>query len=157
MEPEENVEEESQVADRISKEFKVNLPGQNLPTPMRIIAFFTLIGGLSIIGSLFVDIVHPSRVDVSLFILRTLAAVISITIAYGIIEHRRWAIWLYALFTIFALVSNPFLALIPFAVVIYLYKQREYLNPSVADLYLAAGIEKVKSKLNFKKKERQDS
>ncbi len=151
MNPEENIEEESQVADRISKEFKVNLPGQNLPTPMRLIAFFTLIGGLSIIGSLFVDIIHPARVDISFFILRTLAGVISITIAYGIIEHKRWSIWLYSLFTVFALFSNPFLAVIPFTVVIYLYVQRKHLNPSVADLYLAAGIEKLKTILKIKR------
>jgi len=148
MEPQSDIEE-SQVADRISKEFKVNLPGENLPTPVRLIAFFTLIGGLSIIGSLFVDIIHPAKVDVSFFILRTFAGVISIIIAYGIIEHKRWSIWLYALFTIFAVFSNPFLAIIPLGVVVYLYTQREFLYPSVADMYLAAGIEKIKSK--FKK------
>ena len=148
MEPQNDIEE-SQIADRISKEFRVNLPGKNLPTPARFIAFFTLIGGLSIIGSLFVDIIHPAKVDISFFILRTFAGIIAITIAYGIIEHKRWSIWLYALFTVFALFSNPFLAIIPLAVVIYLYTQRDYLYPSIADMYLAAGISNIKNR--FKK------
>lgn len=133
-----NVEaEEDEVADKLNKEFKISLPGQNLPTPARLIAFFTLIGGLSIAGSLFVDIVRPNGEHVGLFALRILAGGIAILTAYGIIEHKRWSIWLYGLFTLFALFSNPFLAIIPLGVVIYLYTQRRYFDMSIADQYLS--------------------
>lgn len=150
MEPEENSEEESVVADKINQEFKVNLPGQNLPTPARFIAFFTLIGGFSIIGSLFVDIVRPNDEDISFFFLRVIAGVVAIATSYGIIEHKRWSIWLYGGFTLLALSSNPLLSLIPLGVVIYLFIKREYFTPSPLDILLANGIEKLKSRLGIK-------
>lgn len=150
MEPEENSEEESVVADKINQEFKVNLPGQNLPTPARFIAFFTLIGGFSIIGSLFVDIVRPTDEDISFFFLRVIAGVVAIATSYGIIEHKRWSIWLYGGFTLLAFSSNPFLSLIPLGVVIYLFIKREYFTPSPLDILLANGVEKLKSRFGVK-------
>lgn len=150
MEPEENSEEESVVADKINQEFKVNLPGQNLPTPARFIAFFTLIGGFSIIGSLFVDIVRPTDEDISFFFLRVIAGVVAIATSYGIIEHKRWSIWLYGGFTLLALSSNPLLSLIPLGVVIYLFIKREYFTPSPLDILLANGVEKLKSRFGVK-------
>ena len=151
MEPEENTEEESVIADKINREFKVNLPGQNLPTPARFIAFFTLIGGFSIIGSLFVDIVRPTDEDFSFFLLRVIAGVVAIATAYGIIEHKRWSIWLYGGFTLLALASNPFLSLIPLGVVIYLFTKRAYFTPSPLDILLAKGIENIKSRFGINK------
>lgn len=150
MEPEENSEEESVVADKINQEFKVNLPGQNLPTPARFIAFFTLIGGFSIIGSLFVDIVRPTSEDLSFFLIRVIAGVVAIATSYGIIEHKRWSIWLYGGFTLLALFSNPFLSLIPLGVVIYLFIKREYFTPSPLDILLANGVEKLKIRFGVK-------
>lgn len=146
MEPEEN-EEESKIANKINQEFKVNLPGQNLPTPARFIAFFTLIGGFSIIGSLFVDIVRPNDEDISFFLLRVIAGVVAIATSYGIIEHKRWSIWLYGGFTLLALASNPFLSLIPLGVVVYLFLKREYFAPSPLDLVLARGIDNLKNRI----------
>lgn len=146
-----NEQEEDKVADTLNKEFRINLPGQNLPTPVRIIAFFTLIGGLSIAGSLFADIVRPSGEHFGFFTLRIFAGAIAILTAYGIIEHKRWSIWLYGLFTLFALFSNPLLAIIPFGVVIYLYTQRSYFEKSIADNYLINAVNVFKEKLKFRK------
>lgn len=150
MEPEENTEEQDQVADKISQEFKITLPGQNLPTPVRVIAFFTLIGGFSIIGSLFVDIVRPLEEGLSFFILRTIAGLTAISIAYGIIEHKRWSIWLYGAFTLFAIFSNLILSIIPLSVVIYLYIKRDFFTPSPPDILLAKGVNYIKSRLGVK-------
>ncbi len=149
MEPQESVEQD-EVADRMQEEFKVSLPGQNLPTPMRFIAFFTLIGGFSIIGSLFVDIVRPMGEDLSSFILRITAGIIAIATAYGIIEHRRWSIWLYGMFALLAILTNPLLSIIPLAVVVYLCVQRKYLKPSFLDVVLARIVWNIKNRLGFK-------
>ncbi len=151
MEPEENAPEESVVADRINREFKVNLPGQNLPTPARFIAFFTLIGGFSIIGSLFVDIVRPTDEDISFFFIRVVAGVVAIATSYGIIEHKRWSIWLYGGFTLLALASNPLLSLIPLGVVIYLIFKREYFTPSPLDLAIFKVAENLKNRFGINK------
>lgn len=144
-----NEQEEDKVADTLNKEFRINLPGQNLPTPVRIIAFFTLIGGLSIAGSLFADIVRPSGEHFGFFTLRIFAGAMAILTACGIIEHKRWSIWLYGLFTLFALFSNPLLAIIPFGVVIYLYTQRSYFEKSIADNYLINAFNSLKAKLRI--------
>jgi hypothetical protein len=125
--------EESDIADKVSQELQINLPGKFLPAPVRLIAFFTLAGGLSIVGSLFVDIVRPGKVDVFLYFFRILIGILAIGITYGIIERKRWAIWLYGLIAVISLFTNPVLAIVPAVVFIYLFYVRSIFTPSVID------------------------
>src|SRR5690606_16618272 len=103
-------DKEEEVAEKISEELNVNLPGQYLPLPIRLIAYFTLIGGLSIVGSLFSDIVRPQGENPIFYVMRIAVGVLAILIAYGILEKKRWAIWLYGVLALVALNFNPFLA-----------------------------------------------
>lgn len=143
-------------ADKLTEDLAVNLPGKGLPLIVRIIAFFTLIGGLSIIGSLFADIVRPHGEDIYIYALRTIVGVVAVVIAYGLIEHERWAIWLYGLVTLLSLFTNPFLAFIPGVVVVYLYTQRSYFSPSLPDFILEKGVNKIKSYI-VRNKETEDT
>lgn len=124
------------VTDEISKELKINLPGQNLPTILRFITFFTLIGGLSIIGDSFAEIVRQNKEDPIFYFMRVTVGLLALASAYGITERKRWAIWCYGLIALIALLANPILSLIPGAVVIYLHTQRKLFTPSVFDLLL---------------------
>ncbi len=126
-------DKEEEVAEKISEELNVSLPGKYLPLPIRLIAYFTLIGGLSIIGSLFADIVRPQGENPLFYVLRTAVGVMAIGIAYGILEKKRWAIWLYGVLTLVALNFNPFLAVIPIGVVIYLTLNHRIFKPSHFD------------------------
>jgi hypothetical protein len=133
------------VGDKISQDLQVALPGKDLPLFIRIIAFFTLGGGLSIIGSLFAeDILRPSSEDIGFYIVRIIVGAIALIIGYGIVKKERWAIWLYGALTLYAAFSNPIFAFMPGMVVFYLYTQRKFFRPSILDLYLSVGIEKIK-------------
>jgi len=136
------------VADKINKEFQVNLPGKGLETPIRLIAFFTLVGGLSIIGGLFTDIIKPSNEDYLLYVLRIILGVTAIAISYGIVERRSWSIWLYGFLTFIAIISNPFLSFLPAAVAVHLFLKRRIFYPSLPDFILAKALLFLKGIIN---------
>jgi hypothetical protein len=144
--PQEDSETE-QVANKITEELEVNLPGKNLPIPIRLIAFFTLIGGLSIVGSLFADIVRPDDRDLFLYALRTAVGILAVVIAYGMIKKQRWCLWLYGLLALISLAENPFLSFIPITVLIYLYFERNIFAPFILDILISNIAFKIKSKV----------
>jgi hypothetical protein len=141
-----------QEAEVVAQELNVNLPKVNLPLPIKLIAVFTLIGGLSILGGAFADIFNSNRVNISLYLLRLLGGVSFVGISYGIIKKRRSAVWLYGFLVIIGLFINPLFSFLPAAIVVYLYIKRKHFAPSVFDNLINWLLEKIGS--NFKDKEK---
>ncbi|MDP3901668.1 MAG: hypothetical protein Q8Q37_01660 [bacterium] len=127
---ENKVKEETE---KIAKELHVTLLGQGLPLPVNLISAFMLIGGLSIIGSSFADIVDPVSKSLFLYFLRFSTGIAAIAISYGLIKRERWAIWIYGFIIFAGLFINPVLTLLPLAILIYLYLNRQLFRPSVLD------------------------
>jgi hypothetical protein len=109
----------------IAKSLKVALPGGNLPIEIKLIALFTATGGLSLIGGIFGDVIRPTGTHLPTYLIRLVVGVSMILISYGIVTRKRWSIWLYALIVLAGLFVNFVAALIPLAVVIYLFFKRD--------------------------------
>ena len=114
--------------EKIARELQVSLPASGLPLLLRLIALFTLIGGLSIIGGIFADIVRPPTSTPHFYFLRVIVGVLAIAISYGIIERKRWALWLYAVVVLVGLFINPLVAILPSLILLYLFSKRQQLN-----------------------------
>jgi hypothetical protein len=126
-EVEEEVEKEvEKEVEEVSKTLHFSLPLGDMPLPMKIIAFLTSIGGLSITASVLADIVRPDHIPIYLYILRIITGALMLLIGYGIIKKRQWAIWLYASISLVSLSVNPLLAILPVAITMYLFHKEEY-------------------------------
>ncbi|MEO6078083.1 MAG: hypothetical protein ABIP54_04815 [Candidatus Andersenbacteria bacterium] len=146
--PQEPETAEQQV-NNIAKTLMVNLPGAQLPLPMRIIALFTLVGGFSIMGSLFVDIASPGNTQ--FYFIRFVVGVLAIASSYFILSKQRLALWLYACIVIIGLFTNPITVLIPAIALIYLYTKRLQFAPSFIDMYIARTRTRIQSYRNRNK------
>lgn len=135
----------------IAEDLNVNLPNVNLPLPLKFIAVFTLIGGLSVVGSVFADIFNPNGVSFKIYILRIVSGVILIAVSYGIIKKRRWSLWLYAVIIILGLFMNPVVSVLPFLVLVYLYFKRKHFAPSFIDRALSKWFNSLEHSFDSKK------
>ncbi len=129
--------------EKIADDLKVSLPASGSPLLLRLIALFTLIGGLSIIGSLFADIVKPPSNTPHFYFLRIVVGLLAIFISYEIIEKSRLALWLYAVIVVVGIFINPIVTIIPGGVLIFLWLQRSYLKPSIIDQTIASILARV--------------
>ena len=127
------VEDTEKKISEVAETLQVDIPNVRIPGTLKIVALFTLIGGLSIIGSLFVDIVRPSSISGLFYLLQIAVGVIAITAAYSIVKKSYMAFWLYALITALALYLNPVTAIVPGFVAIYLYKNRKLFKKTPLD------------------------
>lgn len=134
-----------QKAEEAADEMKINLPGGNLPPVLRFIVLFMLAGGLSIIGSIFADIVNPTQTNLSFYLLRIVVGGLVLTTAYGIIRMQRWAIWIYGVALLIGLLVNPIVVVLPAAVFIYLFVYRERFVPSLFDYKFEELVVKIRS------------
>lgn len=144
-EPEESEAEEA--IDEAAEELGLNLPkgDKSVPHSLKIIAFITLVGGLSILGGTLVDFVNPVDTNFWSHSFRIILGLTAIAIAYGLIEGKRWSIWLYGFITLLGLLINPMLAIFPLILLAYLYTQRHRLMPSKLDYYIDEITMKIKS------------
>ena len=115
-----------QKAEQVAKEFNVNLPLGNAPLIIKIIALFTLLGGLSVMGSIFGDLVRPGHNNLGLYLLRIITGVLAIVVSYGILHQKKWSIWLYGLIVVIGFLNNPLFAILPAIIVVYLYLKKDY-------------------------------
>ncbi len=129
----EEVEEE---VEEIAKDLQINLPLGNLPLPIKLIILFTLIGGLSIVGSAFADIFSSIDVSLSFYIIRLIAGLFFILIAFGLYRKERWAIWLNGLMVVIGFMINPILIIFPAVIVAYLYFKKDLFRPSFIDHFI---------------------
>lgn len=145
-EPEEESEAEEAI-DEAAKELGVNLPkGEgSVPHSLKIIAFITLVGGLSILGSTLVDFINPVDTNFWSHSFRIIIGLTAIAIAYGLIEGKRWSIWLYGFITLLGLLINPMLSIFPLILLAFLYTKRHKLMPSKLDYYIDEATMKLKS------------
>src|SRR5258706_12434168 len=106
---------------KIAKQLEVALPGGNLPIEIKLIALFTLTGGLSIMGGIFGDVIRPTGTHLPTYLVRLVVGVAMIAISYGIVTKKVWSLWLYGLVILIGLFVNPVAAVIPLLAVIYLF------------------------------------
>lgn len=117
-------EEKLKEIDEVSKTLNIKLPDGQRFLPIKIIAFLTAIGGLSVVGSLFADIVRPTQISLFLYVFRACVGVLMILIGYGILKKKGWAVWLYGGISLISFFINPTLAFLPICITIYLYTKR---------------------------------
>ncbi len=110
---------------KIARKLEVTLPGGKLPLEIKLIALFTVTGGLSIMGGIFGDIVRPKEVHLPTYLIRIVVGILMIAISYGLVTRKKWSLWLYGLIVIIGLFINFVAALIPLAAVIYLIIKRD--------------------------------
>lgn len=132
-------------AEKAADELKINLPGANLPPVLRFLVLFMLAGGISIIGSILADIANPNQINATVYILRIVVGSLVITTAYGLIKLQRWAIWIYGMAIIIGLIVNPLVTILPLAVLVYLFFEREKFTASVFDRKLAEIEQRIKN------------
>ncbi len=114
---------------KIAHKLEVALPGGNLPIEIKLIALFTLTGGLSIMGGIFGDVIRPTGTHLPTYLIRLAVGISMIAISYGIVTRKKWSLLLYALIVAIGLYVNFVAALIPLAVVIYLIlKHKLFIN-----------------------------
>ena len=142
-------------AQEISETLQINLPAKGLLLPIRLIALFTLLGGLSILGSAFADIVDSEKTKVITYIMRLSVGLLAVASAYGLIERERWAFWLYGVIVIIGLLNNPFIAVLPAIALVYLYMHRDLFNPSKLDKLLAQLWSLIKTSITKKEEKWQ--
>lgn len=133
IKPEELEIHEETVLEKAAEDLKINLPEVNLPVGLKIVAVLTLIGGLGTLGNLFANIFNTATFDLRLYILQLIGGVLFVTVSYGILKRQNWATWLYALLVCIALFINWPLAILPSAIVLYMYLNRKYFYPSAFD------------------------
>lgn len=133
IEPAEVTAHEETVVEEVAEDLNVSLPKVNLPLPLKFIALFTLIGGLSAVGSAFADIFNPEDFVLKSYLLRLIAGGVFVIISYGLVRRANWSTWLYAVSVFVSLFINWPLAILPAVIVVYMYFNRKYLYPSVFD------------------------
>jgi|SRR3989344_1515026 len=123
--------------EKIVKSLHVLMPEGDFPTLLKLIYVFTLIGGSSVIGSLFVDIAIPGSQDsISFYILRLIIGCLAVATAYMIARNERWAMWFYGVIAVTGLFVNSIASVIPLLVLLYLFLIRKQFKPSVLDDWL---------------------
>lgn len=110
----------------VTETLHINLPFGNIPLPMKIVALLTSAGGLSIVASIFADIVRPQDTFIHFYLLRIVTGLVMIFVGYGIIKRREWSILLYGLVSIASLLINPIASVIPIVITIYLIWNKHY-------------------------------
>ncbi|MEW6617032.1 MAG: hypothetical protein AB1333_01275 [Patescibacteria group bacterium] len=129
-------EKEKGEVEELAEELNINLPSVGLPPSIKLIALFTLIGGLSIVGSLFADVVRPNAEGFGFYILRFIVGFLSLGTVHGMARKKRWALWFYGFIVIIGIFINPIISILPLGILIYLYKNRSLFEPSVFDKIL---------------------
>lgn len=117
--------------EKAAKDLNIEPPKSRESFGVRMLAYAMIVGGLSIIGSVFVSIFEPQhsfntytgtilRIGVGSFILLT---------AYGILKRRQWSLWGFGVLVAFSIFTNPTLALfLGGAFVFLLYHRRHFVK-----------------------------
>ncbi len=133
--------------EEVSKTLNITLPFGSMPLPMKIIAFLTTVGGLSIVASLLADVVGSADISFLRYLLRVIIGFLMLLIGYGIIKKKIWALWLYGSISVVGLfinfTENFMLALIPIAITGYLYYERDYFEKQTLEEVLKSLIKKL--------------
>ncbi|MBP6857828.1 MAG: hypothetical protein KBC11_01395 [Candidatus Pacebacteria bacterium] len=107
-----------------------------------------IVGGLSILGSVFTDFSVPKGGGFTLHTYRLITGVVFLGVAYGMYTHQRWSLWLYGIIVFIGFFLNFTLAIAPALLVIYLYTQRKMFTPGILDEISNKFFDKVQTKYN---------
>lgn len=152
MQPEENesldisFESTEKKIEALAGELEVKFPKGTLPFAIRIITLVLIIGGLSILGSVFTDFSIPKNGGFTLYVYRLITGIVFVVVAYGMYIRQRWAVWLYGTIVFIGLFLNFSLTIIPALLVIYLYTKRKLFVPCFLDDVSSNFFNKFKSK-----------
>jgi len=122
------------IVTKVARDLELFIPKTREPLAVKIIALFTLAGGLSLLGSTFTDI-FGLNVSMSVYILRALMGFIAMAIAYGLVRGMRWTIYLYAIVVLVAIMVNPKFSVLLAVILVYLVYNRKYLKKSAIDAH----------------------
>lgn len=114
--------------DKLSKTLNIVLPFGHVPLPIKIVAFLTSAGGLSILANIFSDFLHPSNTLIVFYFLRILAGLAMVIVGYGILKKQEWSIWIYGVLSLVSIFINPVLSIVPVTVTVYLISEHKYFN-----------------------------
>ncbi len=109
----------------VAEKLNVMIPGGNLPIEIKVIALFTVTGGMSIMGGIFGDVIRPNGTHLPTYLIRLIVGISMIAVAYGIVTRKKWSLWLYGLIVVVGLYINFVAALIPLAALVYLIVKRD--------------------------------
>lgn len=132
--------------EKVAEDLEVKLPKGTLPFAIRIITLIMIIGGLSILGSVFTDFSVPRNGGVIINFYRFITGVLFLVVAYGLEVRQRWSLWLYAIVVFIGLILNFSIALIPALLVIYLYTKRALFKPCFLDIISDKLLNKLKAR-----------
>lgn len=139
--PARTTQKEASAFEKAARDINVFLPIGNLPLPIKIIALLTSIGGLSILANILTDIVSPEEVGAGTYFLRLITGLSMVGVSYGLIHRERWSLWVYGFIVGISILINPVLAFLPFAILAYLYTQRDFFRPSVFDAFVERNLD----------------
>lgn len=134
--------------EEIAVELEVKLPKGKIPLVFRIITLILLVGGLSILGSVFTDFSVPKNGGAILHFYRLITGLVFLIVAYGIDIRKRWSLWLYGTIVFIGLFLNLKFAIIPALLVFYLYTKRKMFERGALDDFSDKFFNTIKSKLN---------
>lgn len=125
--------------EKAAKELNISLPSKKVFLPFRVIAFVTLLAGINLIAGTFTD----ASTNLAVYLLRIFLGLLALGIAYGILERKRWAVWLYGFLALALLFVNPVIAILPIAIVIYLNFKRNMFEISIFDIGFLFLLKKI--------------
>lgn len=118
------------ILERAAKTLQVDLTNKKINIWLKLIALLTLVGGLSILGNVISDTVSTREITPGFYTLRIAIGIMAISISYGIIERQSWAIGLYAVIVVIGLILNPWIAVLPALIFLYLFTQQKHFKSS---------------------------
>lgn len=128
-----------------AKKLHLDLTTKNINVGLKLIALLTLVGGLSILGNIIADTVNTREIHPGFYSLRLVIGVLAIAVSYGIVEKESWSIWLYGVIVLIGFLLNPWAALLPAGILIYLYSKKESFKPFSVKIFFVEQYEKVKN------------
>jgi hypothetical protein len=124
------------IAERVAGQLDIRLPGNGLPFVAKAIAFLMIAGGLSLSGTLLVDVLTGGA-GIQVHLWRLIVALFIAVIGYLLIRRRRTALWLFAMAGLVGGIFNPGSLIVTVPIVAYLIAIRRWLAPGLADRWWA--------------------
>lgn len=111
--------------ERAAESVDIRPPRSREPFGIRLLAFAMVLGGLSVIGSVFASVLDPAmRYGSVATVSRLAAGLFMVIVAYGILTDRGWAIWAMGLLVFISAFTNPVITILLAAGFVFLLLHR---------------------------------
>lgn len=113
----------------VVEDLNIEPPGSAESYAVRLIAYTLVLGGVSVVGSVFTGIFEvPTYGILSGTLARIAFGCAIVLIAYGILKRRRWALLGFAGLVVLSAFFNPVLALFLAAALVFLLSHRKHFH-----------------------------